>query len=712
MRAVLLWTLLWIGQSVASALCSPSASGLSCQLASGVSLLVDAWGDDSFRVRLVPAGQAVRTDIPSALSLVPSSLTFSSSASPSSPSWSTSNGNMQATVSDEGTVSFARVSDGVEILRQLSHTVPSSPSSASSSIPTYSRPLSSPMQATFSALPTDHVFGLGQGVPVLSYPTTRTNTLDWKGKTIDFEHCLANEGGAANCIPWYMSVSAQATNTESARGVQFGFLWNMPGFGGVSFQENQTVWHATHAWQLDYFVTTFGSTTHMGSTRSFEDIMSHYTQAVGRTPPLASNLLGYWHSKNAYLDQDAVMDVMAGFAQRTIPVDVLVIDIGGSRGAIQGDWDFDPDKFPDPDAMVAYLSALGTRLMVSVWPGTQSNSASHKKLTDERWVVTDEHAVALPWPIGCDGPQCFMYDASNSAARDYVWGQLSKGYLAHNVSLFWLDASEPQPPQVGIAICPQYKHGTFQQGSMAEVGMAWVQWHTKMIWDGLQAARVPDGAILARSGWAGTSSQGAAVWSGDTLSDWQTLRQSITTGLGAQLGGVAWWTTDIGGYRCPNVTGDVMHCPGPELLVRWFQFGLTCPIFRQHGHRPFTAPWHYGPVAEDIITRLIRQRVAMKPYLREQHDILAATGTPFNRPLWWDFPQDEEAWKPDLHAYMMGSDYLAAPVVAKGARSRQVYLPAGARWQHYYTDVTYEGGQTVAVDTPLEHFPLFRRLSS
>jgi alpha-D-xyloside xylohydrolase len=54
--------------------------------------------------------------------------------------------------------------------------------------------------------------------------------------------------------------------------------------------------------------------------------------------------------------------------------------------------------------------------------------------------------------------------------------------------------------------------------------------------------------MLGRSAWAGTQRFGAAVWSGDTDSSWPALQQQVKAGLNAQMSGITYWTTDIGGY--------------------------------------------------------------------------------------------------------------------------------------------------------------------
>ena len=38
-----------------------------------------------------------------------------------------------------------------------------------------------------------------------------------------------------------------------------------------------------------------------------------------------------------------------------------------------------------------------------------------------------------------------------------------------------------------------------------------------------------------------------------------------------------------------------------------------------------------------------------------------------------------------MRRYMMGDDYMAAPVLNLGQRARMVYFPLGADWTHHYT---------------------------
>jgi alpha-D-xyloside xylohydrolase len=78
------------------------------------------------------------------------------------------------------------------------------------------------------------------------------------------------------------------------------------------------------------------------------------------------------------------------------------------------------------------------------------------------------------------------------------------------------------------------------------------------------------------------------------------------------------------------------------------------------------------------------------------------------RPLWFDFPEDAEAWGVD-DEYSFGPSVLVAPVTELGARSRRVYLPAGASWADAWSGEVVSGGTWVEANAPLERIPVYLR---
>ena len=204
--------------------------------------------------------------------------------------------------------------------------------------------------------------------------------------------------------------------------------------------------------------------------------------------------------------------------------------------------------------------------------------------------------------------------------------------------------------------------------------------------------------LLCRSAWAGAQKYGAAVWSGDIPATWASLSEQLRAGLAIAIAGIPWWTTDIGGFH----GGDSRDEGYRELMVRWFQFGAFCPLFRLHGYREPRPEigwdatggpnevWSCGEDAFQMIKAVMLMRERLRPYLHEQLDRASEEGVPAMRPLFVEFPEDETAWTVE-DQMMFGPDVLVAPVLEAGARRRQVYLPAGARWTHAWSGRTYDG---------------------
>ena len=82
-------------------------------------------------------------------------------------------------------------------------------------------------------------------------------------------------------------------------------------------------------------------------------------------------------------------------------------------------------------------------------------------------------------------------------------------------------------------------------------------------------------------------------------------------------------------------------------------------------------------------------------------------GTPIMRPLFYDFPDDPEAWEVD-DEYLFGPDVLVAPILFESERERDVYLPEGM-WRSALDGSEVAGGQTVRAKAPLEQIPVFVR---
>ncbi len=234
---------------------------------------------------------------------------------------------------------------------------------------------------------------------------------------------------------------------------------------------------------------------------------------------------------------------------------------------------------------------------------------------------------------------------------------------------------------------------------------------------------------LTRGVWAGGQRHGVVLWSSDIESTFETLAAMVPQGVHASMSGIAHWTSDVGGFGCSAAgSGRASNSSYfQELIVRWYQFGLFCPIFRTHGCRqgpsePSQPPcthvagscgsnevWAYGADTQALLSALITYRArALKPYIAQLARNASAEGAPSMRPLWYEFPDDPACYGVD-DQYLLGPELLVAPVTAQGARNRSVVFPAGARWVSVWDESTVEEAGTRVVQAPLDIIPVYRR---
>jgi alpha-D-xyloside xylohydrolase len=503
-------------------------------------------------------------------------------------------------------------------------------------------------------------------------------------------------------------IELQQRNTEvsipflvSNRG--YGFLWNSPAIGRVELGMNGTRWVADGARQMDYYLVC-------GDTSA--DILARYADATGHAPALPDWATGFWQCKLRYETQEELLQVAREYQRRSLPISVIVIDF--FHWSHMGDWGFDPTEWPDPSAMVRELQDMGIRVMVSNWPTAIPQSENYAILRDRGLLINNEQGVDAQHVFidkGIDGPAYFAYyDATNPEGRRFHWDVVKRNYYDHGIKLFWLDNDEPD-------INPWHPGNVrFHLGNGLEVANIYPLLHQQAYYDGLRAAGETDVVTLSRSGWAGSQRMGAIIWSGDVASDFAALATQVRAGLNMAMSGIPWWTTDIGGFHGADIRTPEFR----ELIVRWFQYGVFCPICRLHGYRQ-PAPkgwphsgadnevWSFGEDVYAMLRDLLALRERLRPYIDQQMRIAAETGLPPMRPLFVDFPADPACETVD-DQYLFGPDLLVAPVLEAGARERRAYLPAGADWVH--GGATYTGGQWVTVLAPIASIPVFARAGS
>lgn len=531
----------------------------------------------------------------------------------------------------------------------------------------------------FESEPYEKVFGMGQ---------YQHEFLDLKNTVLE----LAQRNSQIS-VPYYIS------------SLGYGFLWNNPGIGRVSFAKNITEWKMFSTNFIDYWITC---------GESPKELSKNYSQVTGTVPMMPENLLGLWQSKLRYRTSEEVLDIVKEYSKRGIKLSSIAIDY--FHWPKQGEYKFDLDYWKNPKELVKKLKEeYLVEPIISVWPTVQSDAENYNDYLENGYLVNVNRGVRMTMQI--QGNTVFV-DMTNKNAREYVWDRIDKNYKQLGIDYYWLDVAEP-----GYSVY-DFDNYRYKKGNVLSCGNIYPIDYLKMIYDNLHDD-TESVVTLVRGAWAGAQKYGALVWSGDIDSSFEAFNNQVNTGLNMGLAGIPWWTTDIGGFHGGNPNDPEFR----ELMVRWFQYATFSPILRMHGDRlPHSKPlsnkgggsmvtgapneiWSYGEEVERILTRFIKIRESLKSYLKKLMKEAHEDGTPVMRTLFYEFPEDEKTWEID-NTYMFGDEILVAPIMNYKDRSREVYLPKGYTWENIFSGISYAGGEVYEIECPLEEIPIFLNKNS
>lgn len=462
-----------------------------------------------------------------------------------------------------------------------------------------------------------------------------------------------------------------------------------------------------------------------------DDVISGYRHLTGDAVLLPKWVYGFWQSRERYKNQDEIINTFKYYREKKIPIDNIVLDWSYWPENAWGSHDFDAKHFPDPKSMTDKIHAMNGNIMISVWPKFYPTTENYKEFNAKGYMYNNNIEEGnLDW-IG-KGYLNTFYDPYPKESQEIFWKQINEKLNSKGFDAWWLDAAEPDIHS-NLSITKRKENMTREGGigSGAEYFNSYAVPNAQSVYDGERKTDPEKRSfILTRSAFGGLQRTGSAFWSGDTSSSWDNMREQVAAGVGVGLAGVPNWSFDIGGftpedkYRWGNKKGGEAHnirdlkpelvADWQELNLRWFQFGAFAPLFRSHGQFPYREIFSLADEGTEVYNTLesyIKLRYRLMPYIYTlAGDSFHKDGT-IMRGLVMDFPNDRQAWNINTQ-YMFGPAFLVSPVFENKARSRDVYLPAGADWFNFYTGEKLTGGQTIKADAPLSQMPLFVKAGS
>lgn len=400
-------------------------------------------------------------------------------------------------------------------------------------------------------------------------------------------------------------------------------------------------------------------------------------RVFGRQPLPPRYAFGYWWCRYwAYTDQE-LEQLVQMFNAMQVPIDVMVVDMDWHLEGWTG-YTWDPRYFPDPREFLRRMKENGLAVSLNLHPA--QGVGKH-----ERYFPHVARALGLD-PKKVDR---VPFDCTDPRFVDAYFKYLHHPHEKDGIDFWWMD---------------------WQQGETTKIpGLDPLPWLNKLHWDDMVAnprRREKRPLIFSRYGGLGAGRY-CIGFSGDTHSNWESLRfQPVFTATAANVL-YGYWSHDIGG-----------HVPGPiepELYLRWVQYGVFSPILRTHTTKNPSAErrfWQYPDPYDRLMMDAVRLRYELVPYIYTECRKGVDTGLSLCRPLYHEWPEEKAAYTAK-DQYLFGDHLLVAPVLnpvdpKNELATIDLWLPKGTWFDLAHGEIV-PGGRTLKRRYLCNEIPVFVR---
>ena len=419
----------------------------------------------------------------------------------------------------------------------------------------------------------------------------------------------------------------------------------------------------------DWYILCYG--------HDYKKALGDFVKIAGRIPMPPDYMFGYWYSKyQRYTAQD-FMDITMDIENNRIPIDIMIMDMDWHKDGWTG-WSWNTSLIPDPKGLINWMHQHNMKVSLNLHPADGVNSYEDNFAQMCADLGKDPGTTTnIPW-------QLEDYNFYKAMFKNIIRLRESEG-----VDFWWIDWQQ-----------------RLTNNNMAGLGETF--WCNHVFYEDMRLNR-PEHRPVIFHRWGGLGSHRYPIgFSGDTFATFPTLAfQPYFTATASNVG-FGYWGHDLGGHQQP---GD----NDPELYLRWMQFGVFTPIFRTHATNAANIEcriWVYENFPS--LLKTVQLRYAMFPYIytaaRETYD----TGVSMCRPLYYDNPEDANAYKYE-DEYMFGNDILVAPIVtpadADKTVRRTVWLPEG-KWWNVCRSKMMDGNVTFTDTYGQEDIPYFYKAGS
>ncbi|MDR1906155.1 MAG: glycoside hydrolase family 31 protein [Clostridiales bacterium] len=387
-----------------------------------------------------------------------------------------------------------------------------------------------------------------------------------------------------------------------------------------------------------------------------------------------------WIEMKRWQKQSGVLQYAESIISSGMPAGEIIIDDGWQKTF--GDWEFKSGRFKDPKGMVDKLHDMGFKVILWIVPFISPKAPSYKYLTEHNALVKNaDGTIAMrKW---WDATSAVL-DFSAPAAREWFDGVVRGLMQKYGVDGFKQDAADNK----------FYKADDITAGGVSPNRQTelWMR----------SALQFPFNEL--RASWKG-GGVGVAQRLGDKRHKWEEyggLRALIPNSLLLGITGHP--------FSCPDMIGGGLASDfwkpqwlyDHELFIRWAECSTLMPMMQYS-----LSLWRLrDKKTAELCRKAASYHLEFSDYIISYARAARLTGEPIVRYMEYNYPN--EGMEEIKQQFMLGEDYIVAPVVEKGKKQKEVKLPRG-KWKLLTTGESFDGGQTLTVKAEIDELPIFKK---
>ena len=474
-------------------------------------------------------------------------------------------------------------------------------------------------------------------------------------------------------IPYIMSFSYGGT-------IFSGFYWNNPSETFISLKSTNEGKQLIFLSESGIFDFSFFASLNL------EHYYKSMNEYIGQTPIPNIFALGYHQSRFSYEDLEEVKIIDDKFDKYEVPYDSIWLDIDHTDNKKY--FNYDIKKFPKEKTKNFFneLNEKGRKVIVILDPHIKIDNwyPVYYKSKNNFFVKKEDSSdfVGNCW----SGDSSFL-DFFNKETINFWKNLILKEedyfYPGINNIHIWNDMNEPSVFKINRNTLPKntiIKYNS-QNYEHREVHNLYGYFMHRASYEALleKYNNKIRPFILTRSFYIG-SHKYSAMWTGDTKSNFDSLKNAISMMISLSISGYSFIGCDIGGFA---EEGSI------QLYKRWYQNGVFYPFFRGHSHESVLRReiWLFSENDFLNIKKSILIRYNLIPYIYTQFYLNYISGMPIIKPIWfWDQSELALTEFADIE-YFFGNGILVRPVLDEVEDRKNIisiFLPENERWYDFY----------------------------